>query len=357
MKQKLGYEKIALGVAVVVALGCGTSITLNAERLAEDFPDHWNGGNAPVPEIGQGESAAIDQVGQAVPIAEDEVFTVSPHFVMKKNGELIVIDFGDPGSPMVHPPIPNKWWIENEIDPTRANAGRRDEDGDGYSNREEFVAKTDPKKVEDHPPLIKKLKLKGIKQASLRLSYVSDNCEGAPKLGNTFGFRYQDLQRKKNTQGNIGAGLGAGSRFFGEAPAQLRFELKAVSEVPIFVKAINANRPVKVATVLDLHQKGKVWHIQKGSGNGVLIHDHEAELFVDAAGEVGRGQHFAVGETFRLPFGSKEGQEYKVNGITGIKKGKRGEKDWEVKISKVGEKGEAEAVMTLSWKGPNPKKK
>lgn len=349
MKQRIGYEKIALGAAVAVALGSATSITLNAERLAEDFPDQPpTGRGAPVPKMSQEAAAAAVGVGKEVVMEEDQVFTVSPHYLMKKNGEAIVLDFTDFSSPKAHPPIPNPWWLEHDIDPTRANAPYRDEDGDGYSNREEFIAKTDPKRAAEHPPLFQKLKVKGIKKASLSLSYVTDNCQGAPKIGDEFGFRYRDLKRKRHSEGGIPAGEGEDSRFFAKAPALHRFELQFVTQ-----KRLQGNRVANVATILDRQggkdKKGQVYAILKGSRNGILIHDHQVELFVDAAGEGGRMKHFAVGDTFRLPFDADQGPEFRVDEIKGLKEGKVRDKNWEIIISLL---GETAGARTLKWSAP-----
>ncbi len=59
--------------------------------------------------------------------------------------------------PPVHPPIPNTWWIENRLDPGFADSPNRDPDADGFSNIEEFIAKTDPNNGKSIPALIAKL--------------------------------------------------------------------------------------------------------------------------------------------------------------------------------------------------------
>ncbi len=57
----------------------------------------------------------------------------------------------------VHAGIPNAWWLKYGLDPGYADSPDRDPDKDGFTNREEFTAGTDPTEFKSHPDPILKL--------------------------------------------------------------------------------------------------------------------------------------------------------------------------------------------------------
>lgn len=73
--------------------------------------------------------------------------------VQKKN---TVIDIYDPKAESLHNGIPNSWFISNNIADAlgRADGPELDSDGDGFSNREEFAAKTSPSDAASLPSLV-----------------------------------------------------------------------------------------------------------------------------------------------------------------------------------------------------------
>lgn len=68
----------------------------------------------------------------------------------------VVIDIYDPTSPYVHGEVPNAWFLRYGLNEAlgRADGLELDSDGDGFSNLEEFNAKTDPADASSLPPLI-----------------------------------------------------------------------------------------------------------------------------------------------------------------------------------------------------------
>lgn len=68
-----------------------------------------------------------------------------------------VVDIYDPASPCVHGIIPNTWFIVNNIDKDfcKVNARSLDSDEDGFTNEEEFGAKTCPSANTSYPDLVK----------------------------------------------------------------------------------------------------------------------------------------------------------------------------------------------------------
>ncbi len=70
------------------------------------------------------------------------------------DGSTVPVDIND--GPNVHQGIANELWRKYGIDPSFANAPERDQDKDGFTNREEFVAQTNPADEASYPsPLVK----------------------------------------------------------------------------------------------------------------------------------------------------------------------------------------------------------
>lgn len=66
-----------------------------------------------------------------------------------------MIDIYDASSPNIHQDIPNLWFIENGLleDLGLSTGATNDTDGDGFSNLEEYKAKTDPSAADAYPAL------------------------------------------------------------------------------------------------------------------------------------------------------------------------------------------------------------
>ncbi len=71
----------------------------------------------------------------------------------KKN---VMIDVYDVSSPNIHAGVENSWFIENGIADAlgRSDGLSMDSDGDGFSNLEEYNAKTDPSNADSYPALV-----------------------------------------------------------------------------------------------------------------------------------------------------------------------------------------------------------
>lgn len=71
----------------------------------------------------------------------------------KKN---VVMDLLDPASPNIHGEVPNTWFVANGLLEAlgRSDALTLDSDGDGFTNFEEFSAKTNPSDAASFPPLV-----------------------------------------------------------------------------------------------------------------------------------------------------------------------------------------------------------
>jgi len=70
------------------------------------------------------------------------------------------------------PGIANSWIIEHNLDYTDPLLPERDPDGDGFTNLEEFLARTDPNDPESRPALWTKLRLIDSKIDKLRIQFM-----------------------------------------------------------------------------------------------------------------------------------------------------------------------------------------
>ena len=123
-------------------------------KIAKNFVDkvsEWK-----LPNTGQG--------GSSVPL-----FVSIP--IVEVKGKLI--NMLDPNAPLVRPPVANKWLMDNSLAYLNASVLERDPDGDGFSNREEWDGKTDPKSADSHPPYVNKLSLVSRQQQVYLLRFAA----------------------------------------------------------------------------------------------------------------------------------------------------------------------------------------
>ncbi len=99
----------------------------------------------------------------------------------KKN---TVVDIYDPAAPSIHGDIPNTWFIANNIADAlgRSDGKVLDSDNDGFTNEEEFNAKTCPSASTSYPDLVQASgatpKLEVVKTNVARATIVVDNMFG-----------------------------------------------------------------------------------------------------------------------------------------------------------------------------------
>jgi len=92
---------------------------------------------------------------------------VSRLFILKGDKLIDPIE----GQEQLHPPIPNDWLIKFGLNYTDANVKDQDADGDGFTNLEEYNAKTDPKNKASTPPKHTKLRFIKFEQKPFMLVF------------------------------------------------------------------------------------------------------------------------------------------------------------------------------------------
>ena len=99
-------------------------------------------------------------------------------------GKNTVIDIYDPAAPCIHGDIPNTWFISNNIAEAlgRSDGKVLDSDEDGFTNEEEYIAKTCPSAANSYPDLVQisgdNPKMELVKVSVARATLVVDGMFG-----------------------------------------------------------------------------------------------------------------------------------------------------------------------------------
>jgi len=314
------YEKVALGGAVVAALGLAYFGWSKNSGVDDDFNISLKGagnnnaavaGAELIPKALQ--SMKLDRTwNQALdgdrPI---DLFTGIPLFLKRSEPEKPIDLLKDAS---VHDAIPNIWWLKNRIDPGYADSSQRDPDGDGFSNMEEYKAETDPNSAKSHPALIAKLKY--VKDESLawviRPGYGTQ--DGA------FPFSYEDGKGRKNRIAP-GGEIKPGGLFFPDEPMKNRFKLLGHEVRRELNSAINIEQEKTYVRIEDQkpNKKGTVYEfpspLSRDHMNEYLQFDRTAVLSLEALGL--QGKEFKVEENtpFALPPDAPK-KEYLLKKVT-----------------------------------------
>ena len=299
------YEKVALGSAVAVALGLAYFGWSKLNSVEEDFAASLKGvgnnktavdGADQVPKARQ--SLTLDRTWSQAADGDRPVdlFTGIPLFI-SSNDPQKAIDLRKDAP--LHPPIPNSWWLENRIDPGFADSPGQDPDADGFSNLEEFTAKTDPNNKNSIPPLIAKLMF--VKDESLawviRPGYGSEG---------KFPFTYEDSKAGKNKV-SAAEMIAPGDLFFAKAPMENRFKLMGSEIRKELNKKINIEMEVTIVRIEDQrpNKKGNIYELPsplpEDRKADHIQYDRTAVLSLEALGMEGREFKVEENMTFALP--------------------------------------------------------
>jgi len=235
-------------------------------------------------------------------------------------GVALFVNKKDPTKPVdlikdepVHPPIPNSWWVEHRIDLGFGDSPQRDEDEDGFSNIEEYTAKSDPNDDRDYPGLISKLSYVGEESVEwvLRPGFEAQG---------SFTFEYSDNLRNANKTGAANP-VPPGQVFFEEGAAKGRFKLIGSEKRKEMNEAIRAEVDVTYVKVEDQkpNKLGTVYEIpamfRKADARRFSHFDRTVIFSLDALGL--KDKEFKVEENtaFSLPPGG-DSNNYKLTEVT-----------------------------------------
>ena len=165
------YEKASLGGAVIVALGLGYVVLKGGDDPYALDPVKPNT-DVSVPGL-----VEIEAIKKS--FAEEHVIhhqDMDGRKVDLFTGIALFVDRKDPENPVdllkskpVHPGIENTWWLKYGLDPGFSDSPDRDPDKDGFTNRDEYTAGTNPTDPKSYPNPITKLKLKEMKTTQVHL--------------------------------------------------------------------------------------------------------------------------------------------------------------------------------------------
>jgi len=171
---KKNSEKFVLLLLSLALLGVSVLLFLNGRSFLATFDSLKNevrqNNNVPALDIKPMEDA---QASLAKPASwagghAGSLF-VSRKYILQDG---VLIDPFDPKTGrMLHPPIPNEWFIKYNLDITDPDVLTQDPDSDGFSNLDEFTAGTDPLDKNSHPAYITKLKLVKFIKVPFRLIF------------------------------------------------------------------------------------------------------------------------------------------------------------------------------------------
>jgi len=321
------YEKAAVGGAAVLALGLAAMGWFKVSGVPNDFPPPAS------PPEGRGiEVAGADLVSKATSsLKRDlaweqakpeerpvELFAGIPLFIHRDKPDT-VIDLRK--APPVHAPIPNTWWLQYRLDPGFADSPLRDPDEDGYTNREEYDAKTDPTDKTSHPSLLDKLKYHEDQslQWSLRPSFPE---------GENLSLKYYERPTGLNVQNKtaMGTTIPKDGTFFATDPGKNRFKFLRFETKEEENPRLNIKERVTRAIILDLKPnkkdeagkpleyrppaplaEGRIWDESH--------FDRSAVLTLEASGNEGKRETIAENTPFGLPFSNPK-KEYRLKTVT-----------------------------------------
>ncbi|MFC5051003.1 Amuc_1099 family pilus-like system protein [Rubritalea spongiae] len=186
------YEKAALGGAVAILAGVAAlsfigKDDVSAKALSFDRNDDPSvEALAEVSSVLESRSAPAQIREKIVSGREVDLFVGQALYV--KEGQSTAVDLYD--SENVHQGIANAWWRKYGIDPGYVNSADRDYDKDGFTNREEFVAKTNPADSSAYPNPIAKLEPQGVEVFKMQMRWSIFNADQIT-------LYYQDTKKRR----------------------------------------------------------------------------------------------------------------------------------------------------------------
>lgn len=302
------YEKITLGASITAMAALGFAglknkqAQVNAFTLLQAKPNN----EIEVPLLSDVEDTKIS-------IYEDHKINQADLDGRKVNlftGIILYAKRDDPQNPVdllksepIHAGIPNEWWRENKLDPGFANAPERDPDKDGFNNREEYEAETDPNDMTDYPEPVTKLGVKTVEWDQWHIKPKPVNSNGDISL---FNLETPRKVRKNRTKFDKSVKVGGVITFEGPIMTE-RFRFADLG------KRRNQNGSVDTIWVIeDLqpNKKGILYrfdsrgnldpHANRDEGKGIM--DYKAYLFLQALDK--QDELFSVDENtrFSLPY-------------------------------------------------------
>ena len=163
-----------------------------------------------------------------------------------------------------HDGLPNDWELKYGFNPNDGKDATADSDGDGFSNLEEYEARTDPKDAKSHPDYLDFVTAQGaFRQTFLSFYFKQAN----PMPGNTYRLTFQRLDVKSRYDTTLTAKVGEAIRSpdgkFDSGYVAKGYSVKDI-EVPAY-KGSKMMKKKKVGVVdVERAKDGKKLTLQEG---------------------------------------------------------------------------------------------
>lgn len=210
---KKHYDQFALAVLAVALIAASVVLFLKVSGFNENFaaaqasPAH-NNKIAPLDlSVIAAANEELSKPELWKPKAENGSLFVSWRYLIGKNGT--------PERPdkegMLHPPVPNSWFLKYNLDLLSNTVLNDDPDGDGFSNLLEYLGTdksadngdadaTDPKNKDSHPPYYTKLFLKQFIKVPFRLLFNSYDGDPKKDKPEAMSFQINTLDLRQPTE-------------------------------------------------------------------------------------------------------------------------------------------------------------
>ena len=311
---KENYEKAALGGAAAILLGVvgvsvfggGDKLTAKEKKFSRDDTTEVAAHSTLAATV-QARSVEAEIAEKTEGLRKVDLFVGQALYM--KDGSAKVVDPHE-SDVVMHEGIPNVFWLKSGIDPTFANAADRDFDKDGFSNREEYNADTNPADKDDHPSPLKKLVGRDVDVFKMRMRW-SEFDEKSISL------TYQD-----NKKGKLrGQRVELGAAFFVDAPEAVNQRFVLGNKVEVAGEDGRNKEAYEVADNLPLYKgtkRAKFLLYRRGpmSGGFNEIQDRSVKLSLNALGQEAEVFTVAEGQTFSLPYDpAAKVRPYKIDSI------------------------------------------
>ena len=322
------FEKALIGVAGVAAVAFVAMGFMKSNAVSTDFAHSTATSGKDDPSIPEAEATAraatslttnlqlqqVEENGRKV-----DLFTGIPLYADKNN----------PNQPIdlirgrqIHEGIANTWWNDTGADPSYANSPDRDDDKDGFSNRDEHDAKpkpTNPTDPKDFPALIDKLAYNADESTQWYVAFgLESGGQWAPKV-------VAVTPDKKRVENKVSAAamINPGDVFFNNEKDLFRnrFKYIGIGKKTVVSPRTKAEEEVNVAEFEELkpNKKGLKYTSQYGLPETEFpkyaYYDRTAVVELKAVGSEGKTFKVEEGTTFALPPEAAE-KKYLMKAIT-----------------------------------------
>ena len=206
---KKNYALFCLAIMALVLLGVSAFLILNASSFNQNFSS-IQGSVQQNNKIQTVDQSALDAA--IASLATPKLWTttgtsgllfVSRQYLVKDGG---LVNPREKDGLMLHPPVPNAWFDQHNLDLLDNDVLNEDPDKDGFTNYDEWVGMnpanpgsqpTDPNDPNSHPAYITKLKLKRFIKKPFRLLFNA--YDGDPAHPEAMSFQINTVDIKQPT--------------------------------------------------------------------------------------------------------------------------------------------------------------